>query len=595
MKINRLLSVLLAVALTVISAGCGKNDGKNNASAGESLAQVSDKTGKFSYTVIRGKNAASEVSEAAKTLRSALKKTFNANVMLTFDETVEDYDGNKEILIGSTNREESEKALEVLKNNRVNYYRDFIIKVIDDKLCITAANDSVLVAAVEYFAENYCTDKEKWETLSTKSEIIYEASFDALNHKIMGNSLFLYKFVVPSDMSYIYGMRIDELNDYLFKTQGYELTVSDEREAADDFEIIVADSVREGLPEIVLKNNEWIIKASGKKLIIKGGSDLATGAAVQKLMSLISEADASGNALEITEDYELNGTYTAENADDYKLVWNDEFDSPNVNNHWWVDYHSQYPYGKQNSSVLGGTITDMAAEYFKSNGDGTASVYAEQNGKDIKSGEISTWDTMQYRYGVLEIRAKLPAAPWCAAFWVNGSQLGYGALTEFDLLENFGYNTSFASNIHLWSDMWHKSLDTSEYKTKKKYTLSEHNKFDKNLTDEFHTYTMEWTDRVVNFAVDGRVYFSYDLDDDLYADARRLPSYLVLSCSGGSGNYGVAFTEEKDEYAELILDYVRIYQRYDIDSLLLTRDDPGGIPNYNGRTVKYLVGGREAS
>ena len=57
----------------------------------------------------------------------------------------------------------------------------------------------------------------------------------------------------------------------------------------------------------------------------------------------------------------------------------------------------------------------------------------------------------------------------------------------------------------------------------------------------------------------------------------------------------MAFTEEKDEYAELVLDYVRIYQRSDIDSLLLTRDDPGGIPNYDGRKMKHVVGGKEVS
>ena len=108
MKIKRVLSVFLAAALTVISAGCKKSK-NNSASVGAALAQVSEQTGKFSYTVIRGKNAATEVSEAAKALRTALKKTFDANVTLTFDETVEDYDGNTEILIGSTNREESDK------------------------------------------------------------------------------------------------------------------------------------------------------------------------------------------------------------------------------------------------------------------------------------------------------------------------------------------------------------------------------------------------------------------------------------------------------------------------------------------------------
>ena len=50
MKIKRVLSVFLAAALTVISAGCKKSK-NNSASVGAALAQVSEQTGKFSYTV----------------------------------------------------------------------------------------------------------------------------------------------------------------------------------------------------------------------------------------------------------------------------------------------------------------------------------------------------------------------------------------------------------------------------------------------------------------------------------------------------------------------------------------------------------------
>ena len=47
MKIKRVLSVFLAAALTVISAGCKKSK-NNSASVGAALAQVSEQTGKFS-------------------------------------------------------------------------------------------------------------------------------------------------------------------------------------------------------------------------------------------------------------------------------------------------------------------------------------------------------------------------------------------------------------------------------------------------------------------------------------------------------------------------------------------------------------------
>ena len=105
---------------------------------------------------------------------------------------------------------------------------------------------------------------------------------------------------------------------------------------------------------------------------------------------------------------------------------------------------------------------------------------------------------------------------------------------------------------------------------------------------------MEWDESKVSFAVDGKVYFSYSLDATENPDSRRLPVYMIMSCGMGSADYGVAATDSSPEYVEMKVDYVRIYQRSDNGSKLLTRDK-NNIPNLNNRDMSRYVGGKRVS
>ena len=73
-----------------------------------------------------------------------------------------------------------------------------------------------------------------------------------------------------------------------------------------------------------------------------------------------------------------------------------------------------------------------------------------------------------------------------------------------------------------------------------------------------------------------------------------MPSWFSTNKKGVPYDGNLTLADGKGKWWEG-LDYVRIYQRSDIDSLLLTRDDPGGIPNYDGRKMKHVVSGKEVS
>ena len=214
---------------------------------------------------------------------------------------------------------------------------------------------------------------------------------------------------------------------------------------------------------------------------------------------------------------------------------------------------------------------------------------ATRDGADFETSQMSTFDTMQYLYGIIEVRAKLPIEPCSASLWMNGAQVGTGAMTEYDLLENFGYSDKFASNIHNWAgNGYHTSLDVAAYKKLKQYNFSDALAPEEDLSRDFQIYTMAWDDREIKFAFDGKVFFTYSLDDNENSDIHRLPTYFITSCTWGSPNYGVAVKKDDPTLCQFEIDYVRLYQREDIGELYL-RDE---IPLYGNREYSRLVWGK---
>lgn len=586
---KKIMVIFMAFLLTFLS-GCAGGE------KAQKLATVTEDGKYFYYSIVRPKGCASEIENSAKNLRTLLRKAYKTTVTVSYGED-EDFEGNLEILIGNTGRAESKQALNRIKENRDNNQFDFIIKVIGDKICITAIKDEMIAKAAEYFAEKFCKNPSDWEKLNTNTEFIYEAPFEGNPHALGGVEIKNFTIVTVRDMEYIYGKNLEEIINHFSNTQGFVLKQCDERSKETKHEILVGDLNREASNKVSVQDNDWIIKMVDGKLVIKGGNSLALSDAIDNFFNLIKKSEKDGSHIDLASDFELKGKYTPSD-DKFQLVWNDEFDYDKLNNHWWVDYTPQDPYGKTSTSVLGGTYLNKAAENTKMTGDGCLTIFATRNGKDFTSGAVSTWDTLQLKYGIIEFRAKLPIEPGCSALWFNSSKLGYGCMTEYDLLENFGSAKTFASNLHRWwlqnGSSGHTSLDIPEYSKLKRYTFND--PIDKNadLSTDFHIYTMEWDEHKVNCAVDGKIFFSYSLDDTDNPDSRKIPTYMLMSCSMGGANYGKAATADGPEYVEMKVDYVRVYQRADTGAELLTRDK-GNIPNYTDRAIEYYVGGKKVS
>lgn len=85
-----------------------------------------------------------------------------------------------------------------------------------------------------------------------------------------------------------------------------------------------------------------------------------------------------------------------------------------------------------------------------------------------------------------------------------------------------------------------------------------------NLSDDFHTYVMEWDKDSIKLMVDDKLVKSIDLNTTNYANQAgnpfRTPFYLILNSAVG-GNWCEKAPKDGQGYpVKFLIDYVRFYQ-----------------------------------
>lgn len=126
---------------------------------------------------------------------------------------------------------------------------------------------------------------------------------------------------------------------------------------------------------------------------------------------------------------------------------------------------------------------------------------------------ICTAETMLFKYGYVEMRAKLPFGhgAW-PSFWTQ-SKTAFGSVPwfgEIDILEAFSSENKVVANIHKWGDSNHTSLDDVELGRGREYRFKNAEK----LCDEYHTYGLEWDTDKLRFYVDDEMFADFPIGDE---------------------------------------------------------------------------------
>ena len=364
------------------------------------------------------------------------------------------------------------------------------------------------------------------------------------------------------------------LQSYYKSSSKVDLKIVTDDTSAKEKEIVVGSTNRY---KYTAKEGEFFAKVDGKKLIFGGGHDVTVKKAVQIQTRLTYK---SGKVYV----YSGNSDFTGKKFG-YTYVWGDEFEGKTLDNTLWNQ-------ATKMSATSEMTLDNTELTTFTKNGylNMLALRYwdPKKNGVEyVCPWSVTTMETMSYKYGYVEIRAKMPfvRGAW-ASFWTSSS----GALgpknpadysVEVDVFENFASLDTIAPNVHKWyGDGRHTQWgDEGE-----KYT------FDSlNINDEYHIYGFEWTPEKMTMYVDDKPYFTYDLSinfDEGYAankdkgasDMNGFDTQLYLifnnhlfTSSSSYLPYDGCEIYPTDLPTEYVIDYVRLYQKNDGKSQLYTK------------------------
>ena len=571
---KKIVSVLLVLGLLFgFMVGCGKdNPSKDSAStpvaASKTDIKYVDADGDAVYRVIRP--AKSESSDAAQKVFKAFK---DIGIRMVSTTDWEDGTDTYEILVGNTNRAETDAAKSLLVDKTGGRFEDYIICSIGQKIVIYSKSDKGLTAAVDYFVKTYVNAD------GVKGGIEYALGVNGEYENITINSTSLgrYNFIRPHyNSSYLVELEMQKMSEDVFERSGFYFDIlHDTKEQATDFEIIVGNAEREGVVKIE-NPDEYSIRVQGKKVYLNGGSAHATAMAVTEFSKMfngnITDTVVTGNYSQTVAGYDKS-TYFAKS-------WGDDFDGAALDSSKWgqVTETDSAPGKNGKLSVRSGDPRDVYVS------DGKFTIAAREDENYYYGGMIWTSGKMYYKYGYLEMSALLPHGEgfWSALWtWSNDTWSSDGAGTaltrpEIDIVEMFGNSKYYAANCHAWPTpegeklgFTHTSLDNT-HANDKKYTLEDE---DKVLGDDFHTYGFLWDDTMMGFTCDGDLYFTYDTTtNDNDKEAFNHMMYLRISMANNweSAPYaGVSGTpEDWLQTNKYIVDWINIYQYDDQKSVM---------------------------
>jgi len=247
-------------------------------------------------------------------------------------------------------------------------------------------------------------------------------------------------------------------------------------------------------------------------------------------------------------------TIAVEANPQWTLEWSDEFDGSglpdsekwnyDVGGHGWGNNELQY-YTEarlQNAKVADGVLKITAIKESFEN-------------KNYTSARLVTKGKQAFKYGRLEIRAKLPSGvgTW-PAIWMMPTDWPeviskWPDCGEIDIMEHVGYDPGVIhASAHSKDYYWR--IGTQKTAT----TLIP------DASETFHTYTLEWSPEVLRVYVDDNKYFEYK-NEGLGYDKWPYdkPYYLILNIAVG-GDWGAVKGIDDSIFPQTMeVDFVRYY------------------------------------
>ncbi len=632
---KRIISVVTAVCL-VFSLMC---IGVGNANKPETLTAGNVELTKGEFNIIIPEGMSRE--DFSIPVYEVMKQWPNVKVYCSDDATD---NGTAEIIIGNCNRPETIEALKLLNSQGKGYSSDYIIYEKNGNIVIVGNSDAATKQAVQRFV-TLCLSTGVVERGMAYTSLAAADAYSTLtiNGRVVDGN---YHFVTPKhNMSYLVQLEYEKLDAAILNNFGYDLFRYDDRDinslvqgdlwwfdtnyykseeyfyedntfgdcqteneyndyymrytALDKsvlpsdyaYEIVIGECYRNGCPAIT-DEEQYVIKVSGNKVYLNGGSPYATAMAVSEFRKMVESGDVN-----LTDDSSVVGNYYTAlkdyNRDEmYTLSWGDDFNGTAIDESLWtIAYDSTHVY----SSGLNGRTPQRASKTLNNNyvKDGCLYMDALYDDNYYYGGHLSSAYTMRMNYGYVEISCKKPLGQgFWSTLWVDNDYMNTSGLArlEVDVCENYGPAHLALQNVLIWPTAngiskleskygitgWTQGVNS--FSKNNIYRMKDNTGFDNGL----HTFGYAWDENTMTFTVDGNVSFTYNYatdglqyssstDENMKAaeiefakDAASCPNtYLRLSLAVGFATRSYIVPDGSVEWTDsnqFIVDYVHVYQ-----------------------------------
>jgi beta-glucanase (GH16 family) len=230
----------------------------------------------------------------------------------------------------------------------------------------------------------------------------------------------------------------------------------------------------------------------------------------------------------------------------YKLVWQDEFSNKGLPDPKKWNYEVGFIRNQEKQYYTKERLQNAMVN------NGKLRITARQDGfesHDVTSGSITTHGLFDFKYGYVEVRAKVPTGKgtW-PAIWMLGSNIdkvGWPMCGEIDIMEYVGMDPDqLHFNIHLKAPGKGTSVTVPK------------------AWEDFHNYGLEWTADYLRLYLDGKQVLEFPKKSDKpeewpFGDKQ----YLILNLAIG-GEWGGQQGIDASIYpSKFEVDYVRVFQK----------------------------------
>ena len=238
----------------------------------------------------------------------------------------------------------------------------------------------------------------------------------------------------------------------------------------------------------------------------------------------------------------------------WKLLWQDEFNTDVLDASKWTKCRRGRPAWRN-------TMSDDPRLLKITNGilhlRGIENDETESDPAPFLTAGITSKNKFSFQYGKVQIRARFKSAQgaW-PALWMMGTERGWRAKGEMDLMEHLNFDDHVYQTVHS-----EYTLKIDKTNTPPRYVNVRIHK------DEWNTYGCEWDEEKIVFTVNGIATHSYPR---MPSKGERQwsfdqPFYFILSMQiGGSWVNGSGPTNPDHYPAGMEVDWIRVFQRANV-------------------------------